>query len=98
MALEITPVPNGFRLRLRVAPKAARARIMGEHAGALKMAVTEAPERGKANAAVIELLARALGVPKKNISIVQGETSQDKVAEISGFASDAADLEQTLLA
>ncbi|CAG1770206.1 hypothetical protein BAC2_00891 [uncultured bacterium] len=84
-------------MRLRVAPKAARARIMGEHAGALKLAVTEAPERGKANAAVVELLARELGVPKKHISIVHGETSQDKVVEIAGFAGDAAALELALL-
>jgi len=98
VALEITSIQGGFRLRLRVAPKAARARIMGEHAGALKIAVTEAPERGKANAAVIELLARTLGVPKKNVSIVQGETAQDKVAEIAGFKGDAAELERALVA
>lgn len=94
MALEIKSVAGGIRLRLRVAPKAARARIMGEHAGALKVAVTEAPERGKANAAVIELLAQELGVPKKNISIVSGETAQDKVVEIAGV--DAAALLQIL--
>ncbi len=96
MALEISKTVNGFRLRLRVAPKAARARIMGEHAGALKIAVTEAPERGKANAAVIELLAKRLGLAKKNVAIVQGETSPDKVAEISGFAGDASVLEHAL--
>ena len=89
MALEIAPISDGFRLRLRVAPKAARARIMGEHGGALKLAVTEAPERGKANAAVITLLAQELRVPKKNIAIVSGETSQDKVAEILGINEQA---------
>lgn len=73
-------------MRLRVAPKAARARIMGEHGGALKLAVTEAPERGKANAAVIELLARELRVSKREIAIVSGETAQDKVVEISGVS------------
>jgi uncharacterized protein (TIGR00251 family) len=83
------PVAGGIRLRLRVAPKAARSRIMGVHGGALKVAVTEAPERGRANAAVIELLARALGVPKKNIAIVSGETAQDKVIEIAGGSASA---------
>ncbi len=89
MALEIAPIPGGFRVRLRVAPKAARARVMGEHGGALKLAVTEAPERGKANAAVIELLAQKLHVPKKNIAIVSGQSSQDKLAEISGIDEQA---------
>ncbi len=86
MTLEITSISGGVRLRLRVAPKAARARIMGEHGGALKLAVTEAPERGKANAAVIELLARELRVSKREIAIVSGETAQDKVVEISGVS------------
>lgn len=62
---------------------------MGEHGGALKLAVTEAPERGKANAAVIELLAQKLHVPKKNIAIVSGETSQDKIVEIAGVDEQA---------
>lgn len=84
MGLAITPVQGGVRLRLRVAPKAARARIIGEHGGALKVAVTDVPERGKANAAVIELLARALGVAKQSIAIVSGATSKDKVVEIMG--------------
>jgi uncharacterized protein (TIGR00251 family) len=86
VTLEITSISGGVRLRLRVAPKAARARIMGEHGGALKLAVTEAPERGKANAAVIELLARELRVSKREIAIVSGETAQDKVVEISGVS------------
>jgi len=86
VTLEITSISGGVRLRLRVAPKAARARIMGEHGGALKLAVTEAPERGKANAAVIELLSRELRVSKREIAIVSGETAQDKVVEISGVS------------
>jgi uncharacterized protein len=89
MALDIVPITGGIRFRLRVAPKAARVRIMGEYGGALKVAVTEAPERGKANAAVIALLAQKLRVPKKNIAIISGETSQDKVAEISGVSGPA---------
>lgn len=89
MPLEITTLDQGVRLRVRVAPKAARARIVGEHGGALKVAVTEAPERGKANAAVIELLARTIGVPRRNVAIVSGETSQDKVVEIYGVNAQA---------
>jgi len=89
VALEITPISSGIRLRLRVAPKAARARIMGEHGGALKLAVTEAPERGLANAAVIELLARELRVSKRAIAIVSGQTAQDKVVEITGVSEQS---------
>jgi uncharacterized protein YggU (UPF0235/DUF167 family) len=45
--------------------------------------VTTVPEGGKANAAVLKLLAKALGVPKSRLAIVQGETGRDKVIEIS---------------
>ena len=97
MALEIKTRNDAFILRLRVAPKAARTRISGAHGGALKLSVTEVPERGRATAAVVALLSKHLGLPKRCISIVAGETSQDKVVAISGFAGDAAGLERALL-
>jgi len=48
--------------------------------------VTAAPEKGKANAAVIEVLAEALGLPKSALRIVSGETSPLKTVEIDGDA------------
>lgn len=67
---------------MRVTPKASRARIEpGEH-GVLKVYVTVAPEDGKANKAVIELLAKHLGVAKGRLRIAVGETGRDKVVEV----------------
>jgi hypothetical protein len=71
---------NGTRVRLRVRPGGRRNAIVGVHGGALKITVTAAPERGKANEAVVELLARALGVPPSHVEIVSGHVSPDKVA------------------
>lgn len=51
----------------------------------LKVYVTTVPEKGKANKAVIELLAKELKVPKSHISVVSGETSSSKVLRISDF-------------
>lgn len=51
----------------------------------LKLSVTAVPEKGKANQAVIELLARELGVPKRDLSIVRGETDSRKLIEIRGL-------------
>lgn len=73
------------RLRLRVTPKAADERLVGWHGEAFKLRVTAAPERGKANAAVIALLAGRLGLPRGAVRVVQGETAQDKTVEIDGF-------------
>ena len=89
----LQPVAAGIRLRLKVAPKARRNEIGGwldepDGGKALKVAVTAAPEDGKANAAVVALLAKEWGVAKSAISVVTGATDRRKVVEIRG-PSDA---------
>lgn len=81
-ALDLVVTPQGTRLRLRVKPGARKNAIVGVHGGALKVSVAAPPERGKANAAVVTLLAEALGVPASAITIASGAASQDKVARI----------------
>jgi len=76
-------------LKVRVQPKASRDAIVGEHDGALKVAVTAPPDKGKANKAVVELLASKLGVPKSNIELVTGSTSRDKTVAIRGVTKEA---------
>ena len=64
-------------LMLRVTPNAgADTLTVGD--GIVQVRVTATPEAGKANAAVLALLAKALGVPKSALSIVRGETGRDK--------------------
>jgi uncharacterized protein len=69
---------DGLRIRLRVQPRSARNRIAGVHGEALKICVTAPPVDGAANAAVIAILAEALGVAKSRITIVTGATGRDK--------------------
>lgn len=73
------------RLQIKVAPKAARNAVNGWMADTLKVSVTTAPEKGKANQAVIGLLADALRLPKSALRVVRGETSTQKLIEISGL-------------
>ncbi|HLY07891.1 MAG TPA: DUF167 domain-containing protein [Planctomycetota bacterium] len=73
-----------IRLRLKVVPKASADRLAGWIGERLKIQVTAAPERGKANAAVIALLAKALGVGRSAVRITVGETSPLKTVEIDG--------------
>ncbi len=73
------------RLALKVAPKAGRNAVTGWHDGQLKVSVTAAPDKGKANQVVVELMAKVLDVPKSTISIVRGQTSTQKVIEINGL-------------
>lgn len=71
-----------MRLSVKVAPKAARNAINGWMGETLKLSVTAVPEHGKANAAVIELLADELGLPKTALAVVQGQTGARKLVEI----------------
>jgi uncharacterized protein (TIGR00251 family) len=73
------------RLRLRVSPGAQRTELAGRHGDAWKVRVSAAPERGRANAAVVGLLARRLGVPRGAVSVVSGHAARDKVVELRGL-------------
>ena len=72
----------GTEIAVRVTPKASRSRVVVEEGGAIRVYVTEVPEDGKANAAVIKLLAKALGLPKLRLALIRGATSRDKLFRI----------------
>lgn len=71
-----------LRLAVRAQPRASRDEIAGPHDGALKIRVTAPPVDGKANAALIKLLAKAFGVAPSAVRMVSGETSRVKHLEI----------------
>ena len=81
-------------LRLRVSPGATRTELVGRHGSAWKVRVSAARERGRANDAVVALLASRLDVPRASLSIVAGVTGRDKVVELRGL--DAAEAERRL--
>lgn len=85
--LNLSEIPDGVRFDVLVKPKASRNAIIGVHNGALKIAITAAPEKGKANKAIVKLLSRLLKIPKNSIKIVSGETSSRKIIEIEGVSS-----------
>jgi len=71
---------------VRVAPRASRDAIEGEHAGALKVRVTAPPLEDRANQAVRRLLADRLNVPVSAVRIVAGEKSRNKCVAIAGVS------------
>jgi uncharacterized protein YggU (UPF0235/DUF167 family) len=87
-SIEITPSPEGSRLRLRVRPGARREGIEGERLGALKVSVAAPPERGRANDAVRRLLAASLDVPLSSIEVISGHGSRDKGIVIASLSPD----------
>lgn len=73
------------RLTVKVQPGASRSQVVGFQGDALRVRVAAPPERGKANDALLELLAQALGVPKWRIEILRGHASRDKVVLVQGL-------------
>ena len=78
-------------LRLRVVPGAKRPGIVGRHGDAWKIRVVAAPEAGKANEAVLDVLARTLDLPRRNLELTAGKASRDKIVVLDGMTSEVAD-------
>jgi len=86
--LELTSHAEGCVLKVRARPGARRDEVVGPHGGALKVAVRAAPEKGKANQAIAQLLAEALRVPDADVLLLSGATSPDKRFLIRGLKAD----------
>jgi uncharacterized protein len=74
------------RVRLRVVPGAAASAVVGRHGDAWKIRVAAPAERGAANDALLRLLADALGVGRRDITLVSGHGARDKIVELAGIA------------
>jgi uncharacterized protein (TIGR00251 family) len=86
--LKVTENPDSLDIDVIAKPKASRNKIEGVHDGALKISVTAAPEKGKANDAIIGLLSKKLKIPKSAITVLRGETSRKKKLRIEGITRD----------
>ncbi len=84
--LELAETPIGTRMRLCVRPGARKIAILGVREGALHLSVTAPPERGKANRAVLKLLARTLDLPASTLELVSGQGSREKTVFVQATA------------
>ena len=72
---------------MKVIPRSSRTEMLGKENDIYRMKLTDPPVEGKANKAVIELLAEKLGVPKREIEIVSGKTGRLKTIRIRGLTA-----------
>ncbi|MGR3293285.1 MAG: DUF167 domain-containing protein [Candidatus Scalindua sp.] len=86
--VNIREVEGGIVVSVKVQPNASKDRVVGEHADQIKIAVTVAPEKGKANKAVIKVLSKWLGIKSSDIQIIFGETSRDKKVFIKNITPE----------
>jgi uncharacterized protein (TIGR00251 family) len=84
--------PDGILIDVRVIPRAGRSGVAGTRDGALLVRLNAAPVDGAANAELIEVISKALGVPKRAVSIASGERSRRKTVRVAGTSVAEASL------
>ncbi|MEQ8173727.1 MAG: DUF167 domain-containing protein [Syntrophomonadaceae bacterium] len=77
---------GNVHLEIKVQPRSSRNQILGEQEGVLRVKLTAPPVDGEANQALLEFLARQLKVPRKNLRIIRGESSRQKLLEVTGIS------------
>lgn len=82
--IEIDLVSEGLVILVKAIPDSRKNEVRGEQNGALRVSVTQIPEKGKANKAVQEQLARGLGLRKSQVQLISGETNPLKRFLITG--------------
>lgn len=87
--LRVTVKGGTVLMDVYVVPRASRAGLVGVHDGALKVALLVPPVEGAANRALIALLAKQLGLAKRDVRIVRGLTSRHKTVALAGAQMDA---------
>ena len=85
----VVPDGDGVRIALHVAPRAAKTEACGFQGAALKVRVQAPPVDGRANRAVCEFVAEALGLPRRAATLVAGEASREKTVRVVGVGPDA---------
>lgn len=77
---------GNVHLEIKVQPRSSRNQILGEKEGVLRVKLTAPPVDGEANQALLEFLARQLKIPRKNLRIIRGEGSRQKLLEVTGLS------------
>ncbi len=88
MAVSVHPHADGATLAVRAQPGAKKNAVLGEQAGALKVAVTAPPEDGRANAALLEVIRDWLGVKRSQVELLSGASNRNKVFLIRELTAD----------
>jgi uncharacterized protein len=86
--IDISEKNGSITFTVRVVPRASRSEIVGELDGAVKVRVASPPVDGAANAELIKLFAKTLGVAKSDVEIVSGQTSKTKQIRITGVTAE----------
>jgi hypothetical protein len=86
--LRIVATATGVRVSVRVQPRASANEVAGIHGDGLRIRLTAPPVEGAANDALVDFLAKSLGIARRDITIVAGSSSRSKIVELTGITED----------
>jgi uncharacterized protein len=86
----IEATSTGVTVKIYVAPRSSSNKVIGVHNGSIKVSLTAPPVEGAANKALIEFMAKVLGVPRGAVRITSGETSRHKTVTVAGVGAQDA--------
>jgi uncharacterized protein len=86
--IKFTITDSGVTFSVRVQPRAPRSGVAGETDGALRIRLAAPPVDGEANEELVNFLARLLDIPRRQIEIISGQRSKNKVVRVSGISAD----------
>jgi uncharacterized protein (TIGR00251 family) len=86
----LTATATGVEIAIHAQPRASRSRLVGEHDGRLKVQLAAPPVDGEANDALVELIARVLGVARRQVALAAGQSGRRKLVRVEGVGLDQA--------
>jgi uncharacterized protein (TIGR00251 family) len=87
MSKQESDMKTAVTVKIKVEPRSSRAGVVGPYGDALKVKLTSPPVEGRANRELIEVLAKEFDIPKKDIEIISGQSSKNKVVRLHNVKS-----------
>lgn len=87
MKENILQARDHLTIKIKVEPRSSKSGIVGPYGDALKVKLTSPPVEGKANKELIEVLAKGFSIAKKDVEIISGQSSKNKVVRLNGVSS-----------
>ncbi len=88
--MTVRELEGGVEIVIHAQPRASRSEVVGLHGDALKVRLAAPPVDGAANAELIRVMAKVLGVPKSSVEVTRGHSGKSKVVRIAGLAVEVA--------
>jgi uncharacterized protein (TIGR00251 family) len=86
--IKFTSTDSGVTFPVRVQPRASRSGVAGEVGGSLRIRIAAPPVDGEANEELVNLLAKLLNIPRRQVEIISGQKSKKKVVRVSGISAE----------